>query len=603
MKLKIKNKDTKENLIEEGLVSNCVHLPFYAEQKNIFGITTLKLFKGNFEIKAQLKYFLKEFKLLDIKNSKDRKYDIYNKKINLYNITEYNKKLKKDTNEEMNKINMNNNNPHLSTRNSDGDITEDYDFGDSNENSKNPNKNLKDKLLRYINKNEKVLTEKLRSNSHYRNESIKNHIDNCKNVNLNYNNGDILNILNLEQFDKNSLIKKIKGLYKKLDTSKLNNSNNKLNSNLEWKDRSKIKDEKNGFLDKIFFFENKEFVRQNITDILSLSDIEGKEDGEYEEYEDLDKKENIFENNANPISENQTNLNKKKKHVNMKNKKKTNCTHTYKMNNQTKIICKLKLKNNFSNLTKNINNNNIDYINNNHTNSNSLNKNNIYDQNKIKKNTKNKIIKEKISTFYEKFAFNISSNNKTKLNPKTNKSISLNYFPHIDERTSKNLIKNLNLVLNKVKESKNDDIQDIMKQEFFELNIIKLPVSTKIYNKIYKNILYFKANNEYNEIPALNFDLTLKEEKNVLIFINFIITMEHIANFDFKLNINGKDEFNSAFNSKYKHIINENSINIQKFLPRNYKFKILYKTNKHETVNLANNEWDVLSITVITFDI
>ncbi len=95
---------------------------------------------------------------------------------------------------------------------------------------------------------------------------------------------------------------------------------------------------------------------------------------------------------------------------------------------------------------------------------------------------------------------------------KTNKSISLNYFPHIDERTSKNLIKNLNLVLNKVKESKNDDIQDIMKQEFFELNIIKLPVSTKIYNKIYKNILYFKANNEYNEIPALNFDLTLKEE-------------------------------------------------------------------------------------------
>ena len=82
-----------------------------------------------------------------------------------------------------------------------------------------------------------------------------------------------------------------------------------------------------------------------------------------------------------------------------------------------------------------------------------------------------------------------------------------------------------------------------------------------------------------------------------------ILTLDYIADFDFRLHINGKDECNSGITSRSKHIINENSINIQKLPPGDYKFEFLYNTNKQGAVNLAINEWDVFSLTVVAFDI
>jgi len=55
--------------------------------------------------------------------------------------------------------------------------------------------------------------------------------------------------------------------------------------------------------------------------------------------------------------------------------------------------------------------------------------------------------------------------------------------------------------------------------------------------------------------------------------------------------------------SKSKRIINENSINIKKMPVGDYKFEVLYNTNKQGAVNLGNNEWDVVSLVVVVFDI
>jgi len=189
----------------------------------------------------------------------------------------------------------------------------------------------------------------------------------------------------------------------------------------------------------------------------------------------------------------------------------------------------------------------------------------------------------------------MNKNKETKIN---NKNISKNLFSQINDK-KKDILKDLKHALNNSNEQENYH----KKLEFFELNLIQLPISTTIFNKIYKNILYFQGNKEFNEIPTLYFNLKLNKEKNVLIYINIILTLDYIADFEFRLHINGRNECNNAIISKSKHIINENSIYIQKFPTGDYKFEILYNTNKQGAVNLSLNEWDVFSLTVIEFDI
>ena len=81
------------------------------------------------------------------------------------------------------------------------------------------------------------------------------------------------------------------------------------------------------------------------------------------------------------------------------------------------------------------------------------------------------------------------------------------------------------------------------------------------------------------------------------------MTLDYIADFEFRLYINGKNECKSAITSKSKLIVNDNSINIQKLPAGDYNIEVLYNTNTKGEVNLGINEWDVFSVTVIAFDI
>ena len=171
-----------------------------------------------------------------------------------------------------------------------------------------------------------------------------------------------------------------------------------------------------------------------------------------------------------------------------------------------------------------------------------------------------------------------------------------------DDKTTKNIMNNLNQALKSVNnETVESNIK--IKNDFFELNIIRLPLSTLIYNKIYKNIFNFQSNNELNIIPSLALNFKLYREKNVLIFLNVILSLDYIADFEFRLFLNGEEECNSSMTSKSKRIINENSINIKKMPVGDYKLEVLYNSNKQGSANLGNNEWDVVSLVVVVFDI
>jgi len=116
MKLSIKNKANGEK-IHETASSHYIHLPFYSEYKNIFGLTSLNLPKGDFEISAIFKYFLQEFNLEKINNQQNNKeFYIYNNTKTIYNITSFNNNLKKQFEIDNKKVDKKNKNTNKSSK-------------------------------------------------------------------------------------------------------------------------------------------------------------------------------------------------------------------------------------------------------------------------------------------------------------------------------------------------------------------------------------------------------------------------------------------------------------------------------------------------------
>jgi hypothetical protein len=136
-----------------------------------------------------------------------------------------------------------------------------------------------------------------------------------------------------------------------------------------------------------------------------------------------------------------------------------------------------------------------------------------------------------------------------------------------------------------------------------EITIFQLPITSLIYTLSYKGIFYFKGNNELNEIPTIKKTLKLTTEKNVLIHLNVILTMDKPYNYEFRLYINGKDDCDSFMSSKGERIINLSSTSIEKLPPGEYNFELLYLTNHDGYANMTQNDWDVISMNILLLEV
>lgn len=205
---------------------------------------------------------------------------------------------------------------------------------------------------------------------------------------------------------------------------------------------------------------------------------------------------------------------------------------------------------------------------------------------------KNKSLKDKV----KKSTQDKSSNNKA-----DSKAYNLSIYPTNKEELTNHAVNIFSKVLANTKEA--TDEAESISNDFYEFNLIKLPISSKIHHKIYKDILDFQVHSQFFPIAFMEKTIQLSKEKNILIYINVILTADYIADYEFRLLINGKDECNSALYSNSKPMVNDNSINVLKLAPGEYKFEFMYKTNKLGKLDMRKNEWDVISLTIVELDI
>lgn len=535
VKINIKNVKKDANF-EEGLSSNFVHLPFYSEVKNIFGMTFVKLKKGEYKISADFKYFLQKFNLEKVnRDSENEKFDLYNSEVK--NMKMFKEKVKKEFKGE----------------------------------DKVKNKDVKKPGRFYYGKRGKTNTN-LNMN---KNRNRKNVNDTFVNDNSNNNKS----FIRIESKKNNKRIKQLReNEIRKNKVNQTNNNNNKVNqTNLNTKNVTNL-NTKNL---------NVKFVNKNNTKFQNKTTNKTK--------------------NTNLNNSSKSNFKQKVQIVSDLNTNKTikNPENIITLNNKLLEEDKTQNENN-----KSFDENILEEINFIEKKSFSFtNKNKIKNfSSPIKNLTEILLNKKRQENIFDIFDSSSNSNSKKNLSKRTENSLqkkknelkTYDFMPKNDEKSTKNIMKNLKEVLKKAKLEENKTEE---KLENFEMNVIRLPLATKIFHKIFKSNLYFQGNTEYNEIPSIQTSLRIKKAKNVLIYINIIMTLDYIADFEFKLHINGKDECLSSISSKSKHIINENSINIQHFPPGDYQFEILYNTNKQGTVNLGMNEWDVIAITIVAFDV
>ncbi len=114
-------------------------------------------------------------------------------------------------------------------------------------------------------------------------------------------------------------------------------------------------------------------------------------------------------------------------------------------------------------------------------------------------------------------------------------------------------------------------------------------------------MLAVKSNKQYNEL--LTKTILITNEKNILIQINIILSNSHLAYYEFKLHLNGKQDCESTIYSKNEHIINHNSFMINKLKPGEYKIELLYLTNTDSEINMNSNDWDNISMNILLLEV
>lgn len=611
--LNIKNMNTTK-IIANTLSSNFVHLPFYSDIKNIFGLTAVKLPKGIFQVSADLKFILPELNLdnkLDINNKNNKNintktvFNAFNVNKNIKKQFEEENNLKKiDENYEINSKNKSIIKPEIKIKEPDKLIS--IKLPEKNEtqklllnatenengkkHKKKHNKKHKKKQKKHMNKtdlnlrdgedesegeeneeNSEDINAKFNTNrpeSQFKNNLNNRSFSNKTDILFAKNKVDEFNInktktnyekhfenLQIRKFKSDFLLEKIEELSLKLEKTDIGESEiinfsiaDRVSNDTQFDPKAKN------------LFELLNFIQTDQNKIKQVNNEETNLEEENEDEEENDEDEDEDEENRflGEHEANNTKLKKKKKHK-KKHKKKKNSTIVL----NTVIMKDLNKTINSSSL---LNQNKAGIV-------------NVIDQSQIEKNL-----------------FKINNQNTE------GKDYNFSIDQKSDDKTTKKIMNNLNQALKSVN---NETVESSIKikNDFFELNVIRLPLSTLIYNKIYKNIFNFRSNNELNIISSLALNFKLHREKNVMIFLNVILSLDYIADFEFRLFLNGEEECNSSMTSKSKRIINENSINIKKMPVGDYKLEVLYNSNKQGSANLGNNEWDVFSLVVVVFEI
>jgi hypothetical protein len=140
-------------------------------------------------------------------------------------------------------------------------------------------------------------------------------------------------------------------------------------------------------------------------------------------------------------------------------------------------------------------------------------------------------------------------------------------------------------------------------KEHGEVTLLKLPISSLIYTNTFKSFFNYKGNSELNEIPNMKRILKITTEKNVLIQTNILLTLPSQTDFEFRLYINGKDDCDSLLISKEEHLVNLNSVSIERLQPGDYSIELFYLASKEGYVDMTQNDWDIISMNLVLLEV
>ena len=97
--------------------------------------------------------------------------------------------------------------------------------------------------------------------------------------------------------------------------------------------------------------------------------------------------------------------------------------------------------------------------------------------------------------------------------------------------------------------------------------------------------------------------LKITTEINVLIQLNVLLTLPKETVFEFRLYINGRDDCDSMLFSKEEHLLNLNSVSIERFQPGDYSIELLYLASKDGYVDMTQNDWDIISMNIVLLEV
>ena len=140
-------------------------------------------------------------------------------------------------------------------------------------------------------------------------------------------------------------------------------------------------------------------------------------------------------------------------------------------------------------------------------------------------------------------------------------------------------------------------------EDFGQVTLIKLPVSSVVIATSLKNFIIFRGNKELNEISKMRKTISLYSTKNVVFHYKIILTLGFPMEITFRLYINGKDDNLNMIDVNREMIINQESIYSKKLPAGDYIVELMYISSTNGECNMQLNDWDIISLNILILDL